>query len=286
MGERIGTAKGRELAEELRHYREILEVPAQELADRLGWSTSKISRVEHGLTGVSEIDVVRYLAHVGASAEGIDAILELCQELGTRGYWLTRQLHTLVFHENIAAFSASYDTLVVPGLLQTEEYATALIGADRPWQVSGRMERQRILQSRPFEFYIHEQALRLPVGNDRVMNEQLLKLTLFADQPRITVRVVPYSLGAGSMFGGDVVLFRYSGHRSLVYLEQRHLGIFLEDEEHVSRYKDNLASISEVALGRGESRELLAALASEFDRPEDSRDAPEDLAEEQLQFRT
>jgi hypothetical protein len=113
------------------------------------------------------------------------------------------------------------------------------------------MERQRILQGRPFEFHIHEQALRLPVGGARVMNEQPLKLTLVADQARITIRVVPCRLG--------------------------------DDREHGSRYQENLAAISEVALGRGESGELLAALASEFDRPEDSCDVPDGLAEEQLQ---
>lgn len=133
-----------------------------------------------------------------------------------------------------AVFSR-YDPLVVPGLLQTEEYATALIGADRPELVAARMERQRLLHRRGFEFYIHEHALRMPVGGNRVMNEQLLKLVLIADQPKITILVLPAMLGVHAVFGGAFVLFSYSGHRPLVYLPSA--GLFLEDKDRVGWYQ-------------------------------------------------
>lgn len=281
MGEHMSPAQARELAEELRHYREILGVPAYELAHRLGWSASKLSRVENGLAPITEVDVVRYGAHCGISAEGIEALLDLCRDPGAAGYWLSKWSSTLVFAENTAASSASYDPLVVPGMLQTEEYAAALIGPDKPGWVQVRMERQRLLNNRPFEFFIHEQALRLPVGGNRVMNEQLLKLVLVAEQPTVTIRVVPAALGAQSLFGGEFVFLRYSGHRPLVYLES---GFFLDDEQHTAEYQRKLTRLSERALGRGQSREMLARMASEVDRPEDTPDAPDDLAKEQLQF--
>lgn len=280
MGEHMSPAQARELAEELRHYREILGVPAYELADRLGWSASKLSRVENGLSPISEVDVVRYGAHCGISGEGIEALLDLCRDPGAAGYWLSKWSSTLVFAENTAASSSSYDPLVVPGMLQTEEYAAALIGPDKPGWVQVRMERQRLLNNRPFEFFIHEQALRLPVGSDRVMNEQLLKLVLVAEQPTVSIRVVPAALGAQSMFGGAFVFFRYDSHPPLVYLES---GFFLDDEQHTADYQRILTMLSEVALSRGESREMLAGMASEVDRPEDSPDAPHDVAKEQLQ---
>lgn len=283
MGEHMSPAQARELAEELRHYREILGVPAYELADRLGWSASKLSRVENGLSPISEVDVVRYGAHCGISGEGIEALLDLCRDPGAAGYWLSKWSSTLVFAENTAASSSSYDPLVVPGMLQTEEYAAALIGPDKPGWVQVRMERQRLLNNRPFEFFIHEQALRLPVGSDRVMNEQLLKLVLVAEQPTVRIRVVPAALGAQSVFGGEFVLFRYDNHPPLVYLGHR---FFLDANEQLAKFHKKLARLSEVALGEGESREMLAEMASEVDRPEDSPDAPDDVAEEQLQFRT
>jgi transcriptional regulator with XRE-family HTH domain len=290
MGHRILSARARELGDKLRRCRDAAGLPGQILADRLGWSASKVSRIESGIIGMDEIDVVRYGAHCGLTCERIDALLDLCREQGAPGYWLSDRLSSLIFHETTAGASSSYDPLVVPGLLQTEEYAKELIGAQQPdadlgcYWVSARMERQRVLHSRPFEFFIHEQALRLPVGGNRVMNEQLLKLVLLAEQPRITIRVVPVALGARAAFGGEFVLFRYKEHRPLVYLEA--VGLFMEDQVQVIRYREKIARLSDVALGRGESRELLAAVASEFDHPEDSPDVPDHLAEEQLQLGT
>ncbi len=280
MGEHMSPAQARELAEELRHYREILGVPAYELAHRLGWSASKLSRVENGLAPISEVDVVRYGAHCGISAEGIEALLDLCRDPGAVGYWLSKWSSTLVFAENTAASSASYDPLVVPGMLQTEEYAAALIGPDKPGWVQVRMERQRLLNNRPFEFFIHEQALRLPVGGNRVMNEQLLKLVLVAEQPTVTIRVVPAALGAQSMFGGEFMLLRYANHPPMVYLEP---GFFLDNEKYVADFQRKLTRLSELALSGGQSREQLSAMASAVDRPEDSPDVPDDVAKEQLQ---
>jgi transcriptional regulator with XRE-family HTH domain len=283
MGERVHTARARVLGDELREFREWKGLSGQELADRLGWSASKLSRIENGLTGFDEIDLVRYAAHCGFSSDDIDDLLERFREPAAPGYWLTDRCFALVFHENTAAFSASYDPLVVPGLLQTEDYATALIGPEKPWLVHVRMERQRLLNQRGFEFFIHEQALRLPVGGNRVMNEQLLKLVLLTDHPKITIRVLPTSLGADAALGGSFVIFRFDGHEPLVYVEHQFVGLFLEEHKYVSQYRDKLATLSGVALSRGQSRELLAALASEFDHPEDSPDVPDPLAQEQLQ---
>jgi len=283
MNERMGMGQSRELGDELRQYRELAGIPGHVLAERLGWSASKVSRIETGNSSVTEIDVVRYAAHCGVVADGIDALLTMCREPGTPGYWMSHRLSTLVLHETTAESSSSYHPLVVPGLLQTEEYATALISAERlapgltQVGVQARMERQRVLPRHDFEFFIHEYALRLPVGGDRVMNEQLLKLVLLAEQPRLTIRVAPAVLGAQSVFGGSFELFRYAQHRPLIHLDS--VGLFLEDPDQVATYQEKLNWMSEIALGREESREVLAALASEFDQPEDSRD----LAKEQLQ---
>ncbi|MGH3763095.1 helix-turn-helix domain-containing protein [Actinophytocola sp.] len=287
MAKRMGAAQARELGDELRRYREQAGISGHVLADRLGWSVSTVSRVENGLTRISEIDVVRYAAHCGLDADDMDLLLSLCRDRGAPGYWMTHRLRTLVLQENAAESSESYDPLVVPGLLQTEEYATELIGVEeleptiarhRVWM---RMERQRVVHGRPHSFFVHEQALRLPVGSSRVMNEQLLKLVLLAEQPHVSIRVVPAAPGARSMFGVGFVILRYSGHDPLVYLDSAN--IYLEGFAHVAKYANKLTRLSEVALSKGESREWLAALASEFDRPEDSPDAPDHLAKEQLQ---
>jgi transcriptional regulator with XRE-family HTH domain len=286
MAERMGAAQARELGDELRQYREMAGITCHMLAARLGWSVSTVSRIENGLTRVSEIDVVRFAAHCGVRPDDMDSLLAMCRDRGAPGYWMTSRLSTLVLQENLAESSASYDPLVVPGLLQTEDYAATLIGTEglepdlaRHW-VHVRMERQRVLHSRPYSFFVHEQALRLPVGNPSVMNEQLLKLVLLAEQPHLTIRVVPAALGARSMLGGPFVVLYYSSHDPLVYLDSP--GIYLEGSAHVAKYENKLTRLSDVAQSKEESREWLAALASDFDRPEDSRDAPDHVAEEQL----
>jgi transcriptional regulator with XRE-family HTH domain len=280
MGERESTARAREVGSHLRQTREAAGLSLADMAERLGWSQSKVSRLERGAAEAIPVEVVRFAAHCGTGIGEVDSLLDWFREAAPPGYWLSDRLSSLIFHETAAHFSTSYDPLVVPGLLQTEDYATALIG---PKFAELRMERQRLVHRRGFQFYIHEQALRLPVGGNRVMNEQMLKLALMCDQPTITIRVVPIAMGAQAALGAPFVLFRYSGGNPLVYLEHQFNGFFVEDYDHVSRYQGHLNKLTDVALNRGESRELLAALASEFDLPEVSRDVPDHLAKEQLQ---
>src|SRR5262249_44854104 len=116
-------------------------------------------------------------------------------------------------------------------------------------------------------------------------NEQMLKLLLLSNQPRITIRIVPTALGERGYFGPSFMFFRYTGGSPLVYRYGMPTGLFVEDHAYVARCHGLLAEVSEVALGRAEARELLASLASEFDRPEDPPDDPAHLAEEQLQRR-
>lgn len=287
MRDRESTARARELGSLLRRLREKAGIQAIDLAAKLGWSPTKVSRVETGSRGIAEIDVVRFAAYCGATHYQVNAMVARCREAEVPGYWLTDRLSSLVFHESTANSLVSYQPLVVPGLLQTFDYAMALIGprqsdlAMARHHVEIRMERQQILHDRQLGFFIHEQALRLLVGDSRVMNEQLLKLVLIADHPWLSIRVVPASAGARSMHGGQFVLYRFPAAQPLVYLENGPLGLFLEASEYVAWYQKQVATIGEVALDRGQSREMLAALASEFDRPEDSRDAPDHLAEEQ-----
>jgi transcriptional regulator with XRE-family HTH domain len=285
MSDRESTARARELGSELRRIRESTGMSAFDFASVVGWSNSKVSRVETGMRGITEIDVVRYAAYCKATVVEMDDLVTRCREAEIPGYWLSRRLSTLVFHESTAASSLSYDPLVVPGLLQTEDYAAALIAPrglnrkDAEYWVNARMERQGLLRRRQFGFYVHEQALRLPLGNNRLMNEQMLKLVLLAEHPWISIRVVPFASGAS--FGSEFVLFHFEDARPLLYFEHGPLGLFMEDHTYIDAYRERVAAIADAALNRGESRELLAAMASDFDKPEASRDAHDHLAKEQ-----
>jgi len=289
MSTRESTALTRELGEELKHRRLATGMKAHELAVKMQWSPTKVSRVETGQRAIDEVDLVFYLAHCGAKKQDLDELLPLSRDVG-RGFWLKERLRSLIFHESQAAAHQQYEPLVVPGLLQTEEYARALIdprlgqleGASR---VDVRMRRQRILhdEMRPIEaaFYIHEQVLHLPVGGNRVMNEQLLQLMLLTGRPNLSIRIVPSTLGAHSFFGGPFVVFYYREHRPLVYQENGVSGLFIEDIEAVFQCQAMMTRLAQVAMDGEESRVLLATMANKYDRLDS--DAPEDLAEEHLQ---
>jgi len=289
MSDRESTARARELGAELRKLRVSTGLSGVDFAEVVGWSNSKVSRIEFGLRGITEIDVVRFAAYCRATPAEMDDLVERCREAEIPGFWLSKRLSTLVFHETTATSSLSYDPLVVPGLLQTERYVRALIGReslqpkDAKYRIDARMDRQEVLRRRQFGFFIHEQALRFPMGDSRLMNEQMLKLVLLAEHPWISIRIVPLAAGARGALGSEFVLFHFEDAPPLLHLGHGPISLFMEERAYVEAYREQVAAIAGVALSRGESREMLAAMASEFDNPEGSRDAGDHVAKEQLQ---
>ncbi len=257
-----------------------------DLAKELGWAASTVSRVETGVRPISEINLVHFAAKAGATWEQLNALQALWREGQMPGYWLTDRFSSLVFHESTAVSAVTYQPIAVPGVLQTEDYATGLISRAakdpdvcRHW-VTARMERQRQVTHGRNVFFIHEQALRLPVVSDELMNEQMIKLLLLSEHPQIDIRVVPISSGAQAATGGEFIMFRFTDALPLVFVDHGPVSLFLDDVDYVAAYDQQLAAMAEVALDRGQSREMLARLASEFDSSEDSRDGLHDLAEE------
>jgi hypothetical protein len=150
------------------------------------------------------------------------------------------------------------------------------------------MERQRILSlPKPavFTFYLHESALRLRVGSDEIMQEQLLHIVLTAALDNVTVRIVPSETGGRSAFGGVFHLMEFRQHRPIVYLENlSDGGLILEDPGYVRSYLELMPVLDDVALDEGQSREFAAELADAYDRGS-QRGVTDVLAQEQLQRR-
>jgi transcriptional regulator with XRE-family HTH domain len=294
MGDLTTTACYRELGAELRKIREAAGLTEAELSGKLGWSTTRISRSERGYVQLSEIDVIVYLAFCGVYGIYGSVQRAMCREAEPKpGYWLRQHeeglpdaTRSLIYHESTAAASTSYEPEFVPGLLQTEGYIRALTmelwpNWDADFAVRLRQERQRILH-RPspasFTFFVHENALRLKVGNHAVMHEQVLALLLLDGLPHVAIRVVPAAAGAQAMLGGSFRLFEYGRYQPLVYLDGPTCGFFLEDREYVDGYRALIPAIANLALNEGQSREWLAALASEYDR--ERADLDDHLVEE------
>lgn len=291
MKAQTSTAHSRELGEQLRRARHRAGFDGRELSYRLGWSQSKLSLLEHGHRGTCEADVVLYLGYCRADRETVARALELVRERDI-GYLvrpheahLSDSLCTLILHESTASLISKYEPMVIPGLLQTAEYARAMIAGaavDPPDAVEAlvqaRMARQRVL-SGPWPpqstFFVHEAALRCSVGGAQIMHEQLLRLVLMCSWQHMTIRVVPFVAGGSPLLRSGFTLMEHPDHGPVAYVETDTASLFLEKRETITCYRRRLTFLADRALDGGESRSLLARWASRYDQPgEDRHDDP------------
>jgi transcriptional regulator with XRE-family HTH domain len=301
MGRTNATARYRELGAELKKRREAAGLTGDHISRETGWHRSKVSRVEQGQVEISVVDTIHYLGACKVFASEAKDLLNLCAEaerqagywLSPYGEWLEDSLSSLIYHEATAARLVSYEPILIPGLLQTSRYTRARIARTPGWSretieaaIRMREERQQVLhRPRPahFIFYVHEHALRLRVGNQTTMHEQLLKLVLMAALPHVTLRILPAAAEELASFGGSFRLFEYSEHNPLVYLDHVRTGLFLEEREFVADYRRLLPKISSIALNEAESRLFIADLANALDQGSSRRDVGiYQLEEEQL----
>jgi transcriptional regulator with XRE-family HTH domain len=273
----------RELGRQLLQIRQAAGLTTRQLADKADVTKTQISRMENGLRISSTPDVILYVMNCGLTVIEAKPLVELCRIAERKaGYYISDariggSLQSLIFHETAAKQSVIYEPLVVHGLLQTPSYARARIMAVEPdiceertvAATRTREERQRILTLRNparFTFYIHEQALRLPVGTDEIMAEQLLHIVLTAALDNVTVRIVPSAAGERSVFGGAFHLMEFEEYRPMVYLDSHTGGLIIEDRDHVRGYHELLPMLADIAMNEGQSREFAAELADAYDR--------------------
>ncbi|MDQ3989779.1 MAG: DUF5753 domain-containing protein [Actinomycetota bacterium] len=243
-------------------------------------SPSWVSRLVSGKRNVTAVQVSAFLAVCRAPSAERDRLLELCEDQHTPG-WLQQhgsrlplQLVTLIDHENIAVTISEFESTVVPGLLQTGDYTSALIreagtlpAEEIDDRVAARLARQSLFsRDRParFTFYLHEFVLRLPVGGPAVMADQLDLLERMSRRPYLTLRVVPAALGGHAAINGSFRLMEFAEFKPVAYLESETSSVFLEKPVEIAAYRDILTLLAETALGEGESRKLIATLATEL----------------------
>jgi Domain of unknown function (DUF5753) len=195
---------------------------------------------------------------------------------------VTQAAVTLIDHENKAVTISAFELTLIPGLLQTGGYAHAVISriatvpaVEVDERVAARLARQCLLnRERPpqFTFYVHEFALRLQVGGATVMSAQLHHLLRMSVRPYLTLRVVPASFGAHAATAGAFKLMEFAEFKPVVYLESETCSLFLEKREEIAAYRCVLAALADAALGKGESRELIATVATECSADREDHD--------------
>lgn len=271
--------RSRQVANQLRALREGARLTGAEVAKQLGMSPSKISRIETGHRGLTVEVVSALLGLYQVPERQREQILDQVRKSGERGWWESRGLGlpeswtTLINFESRATRIQNYEALVVPGLLQTAEYTgalrkginTAMTESELTNFVASSMARQAILRRPELHFLavVDDGALRRPLTERGVMRRQLRHLADDAERPNVTIRVVPWQVGAHAGQRGSFAVMDFTDEPSLVYLENQTSCTFLDEQADVAAYRAALSNILNVALEPAESVELIAKLAAD-----------------------
>jgi transcriptional regulator with XRE-family HTH domain len=249
------TLRARRLALELLHRREAAGLTREEAARQLEWSTSTIFRIETGRSRPQPGNVRVLLELYGVSGPARDGLIRLSREARQPGWWhsfrdvLPNPYEVYIGLEAGAASIRNFEPVVVPGLLQAEEYARQTFRngpreLDRDEierRVQVRMERQRVLtrEDRPRLWAVLDEAvIRRAVGGPEVMREQLRHLIECTEQGKTTLQVVPFGAGAHAGTTGPFVIldFPEATDPDVVYVETLAGDLYLEERADVDRY--------------------------------------------------
>ncbi|MCX4749681.1 helix-turn-helix domain-containing protein [Kitasatospora sp. NBC_01287] len=271
------------LGSQLRRLREAQGVTREDAGYEIRASESKIGRMELGRVSFKERDVADLLTLYGVTgATERTEVLSMVRAANATPWWhayadvVPGWFQTYLGFEESAGTISTYEVQFVPGLLQTEEYARAVIrlGAQSAPQeeierrVEVRMRRQRLLAAEGgpgLVTVIDEAALRRPCGGPEVMRGQLVRLLELADSPRIELQVMPLGFDGLSAETGafSLLAFRESDLAEVVYLEQFTTALYLDRPREVAEYVDSLERLRSDSLSAEHSRELLRTLLQE-----------------------
>jgi transcriptional regulator with XRE-family HTH domain len=274
----------RRLAAELRRLREAAGLTQEEVAGRLEWDPSKLSRIENRQVGIIARDLRKLLDLYGVADEPLrEGYFAMAREGKQRAWWqsfgdvIPSEYGTLIGLETEAVTISSYEQELIPGLLQTADYARSVIRAFRPddtadqiaRRVEVRMARQEVFtRDDPPRLWavISEAVVRRAVGGQAVMAAQLRALASERDRPVVTVQVLPFSAGEHPAMAGSFVILDFPDPEpSAVYLENASSALYLERLTDVQRYAGMFRFVQAAALGPKESRDMLIAAAQELD---------------------
>jgi len=262
----------------LRRLREEAGMTTERAAASIRGSHSKISRMEHGRVGFKERDIADLLTLYGVGpGDEREALLSLAREANTPGWWqgysdiLPHWVEPYFGLEAAASFIRTYELQFVPGLLQVEEYARAVIRLGNlpsedevERRARARISRQEILRrDNPPTIWavLDEGALRRVIGGPEVMKAQIRHLIEMCDHPAVTLQILPFAAGAHRAFGGPFTILRYTEPdlRDVVYIEQLTSALYLDKPTEVDAY---LEVIEEVCLQADPSAKTPGTLES------------------------
>ena len=277
MTTRTPTGRRRRLGAELRRLREETGLTIDQVAEVLECSQSKVSRIETGQVSATPRDVRDMLALYRVSDAQREAMVQIAREARQPGWWqkfvdVPDGVPAYVGLETAATSIDIYMSVIVPALLQTADYARAVIGAVRPdlpgaeidRRVELRLRRQALLdQDSPpaLRVLLDDTMLRRPVGGEKVMAAQRRRLLEDAARPAVTLQVLPVEAGAHAGMDGPFTIFGFPApaERDVVALDSAADALYLEGAEDVARYRRVFGLLLPAALTPEASAGRIAA---------------------------
>lgn len=277
------TVRGRRLAAELRRLRKQSGLTAEAVAEKLELDPSWVSRVESGRRGIHPIKLRALLDIYGITDPAVrEELLDLCRQARRRGWWHTYGdvipdwFQVFVGLEAEASELCSYDSELVPGLLQTDDYYRAFLqtgpSASRADEIDRKIDFRRARQERIAESgslrlwsIMNEAVIRRVVGSRETMCGQLRHLLEMSQRPNITLQILPFESGPHPAMDGSFVIvgFPESADPDVVYLENQVSSLYLEDPASVDRYNAVYNHLRAKALDPDQTRRLIAQVAEE-----------------------
>ncbi|MEV0359398.1 helix-turn-helix transcriptional regulator [Nocardia sp. NPDC050697] len=274
----------RKLTRQLRELREAAGMTQQAAADSLEWSLSKFNRIEKGLSGLRGLDA-KNMAELYARPDLAESLSALAIAAKTKSWYheygdvIPEAFDIYIGMEAAADRLRWFESELVPGIFQTEDYARTLIRTGRPdapaeevdRRVRLRLTRQALLtrEDDPQDWHIvlPEGVLNRPVGGRAVMGAQLDRLLEVADLPNVTLGVIPVAAGMhyGILSGPFVLLdFPDVGEPTTVYIEGLTGALYTADTKQVDPYRAAFDAIEQATRTATESKELIAQAAKEM----------------------
>ena len=274
MSNNSPTVRQRELGRRLRDLRNQNHLTVEEVAEMLMWSPTKISRLESGGRRPSLRDV-RDLCEIFGADDSVSAeLMDLAREAREQGWWTQYadlKLDPYLGLEQEATAITSFTTYYLPALLQTEEYARAVIKAIAPkmdpgtlmQRVEARMRRQQVLEdeNRPrYRVLLDEAVLHRAVGGPEVMAGQLDQVLDVAQHGKVTIQIVPFGVGVPAAQDSNFILFEFAAElrlASVVFVEGLAGNQYLEKLIDIARYYEAIEYLRDSALTPGDSLERI-----------------------------
>ncbi|MGH3920128.1 MAG: helix-turn-helix domain-containing protein [Pseudonocardiaceae bacterium] len=284
------TVPRRQLGRYLRDLRNGSRLTVRAAAAQLEWSEAKIWRIETGQTSLRSLDVEAMCKIYGAPGDLTEALMGLAKETKARGWWhsygdaIPEGFDVYVGLEEAASHFSWYESELVPGLLQTEDYARTVIRADNPGvddaeidqRVHLRMARQalltRVTNPPALQIVLNEAILHRLIGGEKAMVRQLERLVEASALPTVSIRVMPFGTGLhhGVMSGPfEILRFPLNGtgqdtEPPIVYVEVFTGALYLDKPREVDRYDTAFTNIWVSSPDERASQELISQVAREL----------------------